>query len=259
MLEMLIRLGLSEKEAKVYLATLELGTDTAQNIATKADMNRATTYVILEKLMNQGLATTSEEGKKTVFTASDPHELTHYLEEQKREIESKKQYLDSAISQLMAIYNAKSGKPTVRFYQGGEGMAALNSALPEASLLADELLLIIPVGVLEPSTSRRPAILSALFSGTTPLRYLCSSPSGEISESVRQLLPANGLVVSDDILPFEGLLIIYPGWGVKWYAFEPHPYGMLLQSVEFAQNMKSLFELAWAGSTAYSQQLMTAE
>ncbi|HEY1074762.1 MAG TPA: helix-turn-helix domain-containing protein [Patescibacteria group bacterium] len=257
MFEMLVKLGLSEKEAKVYLATLELGTDTAQNIALKADVNRATTYVTLEKLMNQGLVTTSEEGKKTVFTASDPHELTHYLEEQKREIESKKQYLDGAISQLMAVYNAKSGKPTVRFYQGGEGIAALNATSPEAGVFTDELLLIIPVNILE--LSRRPSVLSSLFSGTPSLRYLCSSPSGEVSEATRQLLPANGLIVSDDILSFEGLLVIYPGWGVKWYAFETHPYGMLLQSADFAQNMKSLFELAWAGSTAYSQQLMGSQ
>jgi sugar-specific transcriptional regulator TrmB len=72
MLETLIKLGLSEKEAAVYLATLELGEDTALNIAEKSQVNRTTTYVILEKLMKLGLASTVERGKKTVFVAEDP-------------------------------------------------------------------------------------------------------------------------------------------------------------------------------------------
>ena len=37
------KIGLSEKEAKVYLAALELGQASVQNIARKAEVNRATT------------------------------------------------------------------------------------------------------------------------------------------------------------------------------------------------------------------------
>lgn len=35
-------LGLADKEARVYLASLELGSDTVQNIAKKSGVNRAT-------------------------------------------------------------------------------------------------------------------------------------------------------------------------------------------------------------------------
>lgn len=72
MISTLIKLGLSEKEAKVYLAALELAQDSAQNIAKKAGVNRPTTYVILEKLMKLGLANTLEENKKTLFVAESP-------------------------------------------------------------------------------------------------------------------------------------------------------------------------------------------
>ena len=48
-------LGLAEKEAKVFLASLELGSSAVQEIAKKAEINRATTYVIIEKLMKKGL------------------------------------------------------------------------------------------------------------------------------------------------------------------------------------------------------------
>ena len=47
-------LGLSEKEAKVYLTALEMGAETAQNIAKKANVNRATTYVQIDSLKAKG-------------------------------------------------------------------------------------------------------------------------------------------------------------------------------------------------------------
>ena len=48
-------LGLSEKEAAVYLASLELGPAPVQDISHKAKVNRATTYVMIESLMGRGL------------------------------------------------------------------------------------------------------------------------------------------------------------------------------------------------------------
>ncbi len=48
-------LGLSQKEATVYVALLELGTASVQAIARRADLVRPTTYVILEALTKKGL------------------------------------------------------------------------------------------------------------------------------------------------------------------------------------------------------------
>ncbi len=54
-------IGLNEKEAKVYIATLELGEGSASEIAKKSEVNRATTYFILEKLIKMGLVSTSNK------------------------------------------------------------------------------------------------------------------------------------------------------------------------------------------------------
>ena len=62
--EQLEKIGLAEKEAKVFLASLELGSSAAQKIAKKAEINRATTYVIIEKLMKKGLMSSVEKGKR---------------------------------------------------------------------------------------------------------------------------------------------------------------------------------------------------
>ena len=48
--ETLINLGLNEKQAKVYLALLQLGQAGVTAVAEKAGTKRPTTYLILEEL-----------------------------------------------------------------------------------------------------------------------------------------------------------------------------------------------------------------
>ena len=59
-------LGLSDKEARVYLAALEMGPSPVQDISHKAHVNRATTYVMIESLAARGLMSTFQKGKKRI-------------------------------------------------------------------------------------------------------------------------------------------------------------------------------------------------
>ena len=52
----LAKLGLSEKEAKVYVTCLEIGPASVRSIAQAAGVNRGTTYDIIRSLQQRGLA-----------------------------------------------------------------------------------------------------------------------------------------------------------------------------------------------------------
>jgi len=78
------QIGLSEKEAKVYLASLELGPSTAQTIAAKATVNRPTTYVMIESLIKRGLMSSFQKGKKRFFVAGKPTQLLYLLDAKKK-------------------------------------------------------------------------------------------------------------------------------------------------------------------------------
>ena len=114
--------GLSDKESKVYVATLELGKATAQDIAKKANVNRATTYVQLESLKEQGLVTQISQAKRTFFMAEPPENVKKLIEKEKVEILFKENEFSKILPNLQAIYNVKEGQPKVRFYEGDEGV-----------------------------------------------------------------------------------------------------------------------------------------
>ena len=72
LINQLEKIGLNKKQAEVYLACLEIGFSTAQNIAQKTTIKRTTVYDILEHLIKQNLVTQTIKGKKRFYVAEDP-------------------------------------------------------------------------------------------------------------------------------------------------------------------------------------------
>jgi len=109
------KLGLDEKEAKVYLALLELSEGNIQQIAKESGVKRTTVYDIIESLKEKGLLSSSTHRKKTIYSAEDPRKLEYTLEE-------KKKTLQSILPELLSIANKLDKKPKIRFYEGIEGI-----------------------------------------------------------------------------------------------------------------------------------------
>jgi sugar-specific transcriptional regulator TrmB len=83
-------LDLSEKEAKVYIASLELGLSTIQEIAGKSQISRSTTYEVIESLMEKGLMSALTKGKKKYFSAESPEKLMSLIDIKEGELEKRK-------------------------------------------------------------------------------------------------------------------------------------------------------------------------
>ncbi|MCX6739840.1 MAG: hypothetical protein NTZ49_01260 [Candidatus Parcubacteria bacterium] len=62
--QVLTNLGLNDKESKVYLACLELGTSSILEIAKKSGVNRGTIYYIIEELKQKQLISQTTKKKR---------------------------------------------------------------------------------------------------------------------------------------------------------------------------------------------------
>jgi len=118
-------LGLSEKEAKVYLAALELGPETVQKIAQRAGINRPTAYVQIESLKRRGLISQFEKGKKTFYVAESPERLLSLLNAFEKELEFKKAETERILPSLLSLFAGAGERPKVRFFEGTEGTKAM--------------------------------------------------------------------------------------------------------------------------------------
>jgi len=121
----LANLGLTDKEAKVYLASLELGKSPVQKIGQKAGVNRATTYVIIKGMMKKGLMSSYHEDKKQFFFAESPEKLNILFKNQEQELKRKQEYLEKLLPELKGLNVSKEGRPIVRYFEGKEGLRAM--------------------------------------------------------------------------------------------------------------------------------------
>jgi len=110
--------GLSEAEAKVYLALLEIGSTLAGPIIKKTCLHRGTTYQILQRLIDKGLVSFVIKSGKRYFEATHPNRFLEILKEKEEKIQEilpsliqKKQL--SKEKQEVNVYSGYNGIKTV--------------------------------------------------------------------------------------------------------------------------------------------------
>ena len=114
-IESLESLGLNEKEAKVYMALLQLGRASAYSVSEKSGLKKPTTYVILGELVKKGLVSKVPRTRKQLFVAKSPDEFFALAEE--RLAVAKK-----ALPELMAMASGEQPKVRSIFYEGLGGV-----------------------------------------------------------------------------------------------------------------------------------------
>ncbi len=111
----LMKYGLSEKEARVYLALLKIGPATVNQIAESADLVRTTTYDILKKLREEGIVASMDKNNIRHFEAADPEKLIQVLDERKK-------YVEQILSDLKQLKTVVPDMPRSEIFEGKHGL-----------------------------------------------------------------------------------------------------------------------------------------
>ena len=109
--QILDKLGFSDNETKVYLAAMESGQASGQQIAQKAELKRTTTYSVLSYLVDRGVVAKTTVKNKTRFLAEPPERLLSLVSELQAQIKK-------ALPELEALYNKNEVKPKITFFEG---------------------------------------------------------------------------------------------------------------------------------------------
>lgn len=115
-------IGLSDKEAKVYLALLEVDDDSVLGLAERTQVNRTTVYPVLETLEKKGLVSEVQVDKKTHYRAEPPERLQSYVERRRVSLDEQQKRLADVVPQLKSLAREGGKKPVIKYYDGKEGV-----------------------------------------------------------------------------------------------------------------------------------------
>lgn len=116
------KLGLSKNEVKIYLLLLRLGPSSAPYLAEQTKIKRPTVYLALDNLIQLGLIGEKYRGKKRLFIAEKPEQLSKIAKRMRRKVVEAEILLEKLIPELSGISRLPSEEPKISFHQGMNGI-----------------------------------------------------------------------------------------------------------------------------------------
>lgn len=249
----LMAMGFSEKEATVYISSLELGKGTVSQIARKAGINRTTAYHILGSLVSRGLVVISGKEPKQEYVAEPPEKIINMFSNY---IKANQNYIEEAkdiIPKLKSLHNVR-GRPQIRFYEGKEGIQQVyedtltSKETIRAYASVEDTQHTLPEYFPEyyKRRAKKGIRIRAIFPATPEAVELSKHNKEEIRETA--LIPADKFSFSPEINIYNNKVMI-----ASW----KESLGIIIESEEIADAMKKIFELAWPEAKRLEKEIQT--
>ena len=244
------QIGLDEKEAKVYLAALELGPATIQNLTKKSGINRSTVYEMIKNLKRQGLVSETIHGKKRLVLASEPENI-------KKSIKARERVLNDILPDLKSLSNLSSFKPKIVFYESKEGLQeiyndTLNIKEKEIWAISPSRSIIETVGedflnkyIVERARKEIHTKLIHITSNTEKYKYL---EPDSYESTVREVR------FTPKEIDLDNVIVIYEN-KVAALSTRKEGFGFVVESKDYAKTMKVFYNLLWEISSPHTKNI----
>lgn len=229
------KLGLTEKEAKVYLACIEQGSNTAAKIAEAAKLNRVTTYTILEKLIQKGLVGNYTRNKIRFFNCADPEVVVEEYEKRAKD-------LKNILPELKRL-TGESQHPKIRYFEGLDG---IKNIYVDTLTSKTEILNYSNSGEIRKNWPHydkeyveKRAHKKIYLRGISPrdqAGILVKSQDKKYHRQIR-LVPHEQFNFTNEINIYDDKVAII--------SFKNEMIGMIIESAEIANSQRAIFEMSW--------------
>lgn len=253
--EALRELGLSNKEATLYMLLLSHPRQTAQELANRSAITRTNVYRLLDLMEARGLVTFEDNPIRRYCTA-EPQALQKLLRDQQQHLQQAANTLSSAMPRFRAQYALSLDKPGVFHMAGAEGFERL---LLDMISSKTEVLLVASneVPTDQMTLSRFRELLADRKHAGVHTRALFHD--GAHHERIHQEFYERGIdtrFVGDT--PFDGEVVMYEDT-VAFTVYKPSLVVTVLTNTPIAHTMRLLFEQVWASAKTYAVDTTTVD
>lgn len=249
LIESLLEYGLTDNQAKVYLALLGLGNAPVLEIARSSEVERAHVYFILEQLLKLGLVSRSQKGKTRSFVANNPKNLISRTEQ-------KLTRLKESLPELLALYQEVGPRPRVQIFEGKEGLGEILrdmlETLKNVPLEKREILeYVSPDSAAAALGEDQFKFIRQRIAHKIRLRWI--APDSELARGLQSEPAAlrEMRLVPPDRFKAATEMNVYAN-KINFIGSKGTAVGVIIEHSELAQTMREFFELAWRGTDRFA-------
>lgn len=229
--------GLTAKEARLYLAALELGSSRVAEIARRARVNRVTAYDLLAKLMKKGLVNSLTRGGVVFYDATEPAIVASELKRKAADF----RHALPAFHRLAGL----AVHPRIRYFEGLEGIKNIYEDTLRSKTEILNYSNSHEIRTHWPSYDEEYVALRVkqkiYLRGISPKDEFGKRVQAADATSLREirLVPAKEFSFTNEINIYDDKVAIC--------SFKDEPLiGMIIESLEIANTQRDIFKMAWA-------------
>ncbi len=232
--------GLSEKEAKVYLTALQLGSAPGSTIARNAKENRATVYTILKELQKKGIVNEIKKDNVTFFSVIAPDLLL-------RELEDKYNSFKEKIPEFLALAETFGNKPKVQFFEGIEGVKKMYE-----DLLSSQTEICSFLGIEHSNKEllqylNREFLIRRIKNDISARVILSDTEKNQKYAGIDEKAKKHSIIIEKPDFTIDGEINIYgPNKISIALMHDTEMSGIIISSEKLYSTLKNIFDLVWS-------------
>jgi len=232
-------IGLSEKEAEVYLALLEGDSFSILEIAKKTKINRTTIYPVIKSLAEKGLVSETTTDAKTHYQAESPDRLESFIERQKILLDENSKKIKDIIPQLKSTQREMGERPVVKYFEGKEGIMSAGQDLFSNPDPTEKMYAIYPKDLVDEIFKHEtPALKKERVSKNIKAETIYTYTKGQIPSDAT----SNRLKIDGNKYPIMCDISIYQD-KVRISTLNKNLSGIFIKSQDLAETLKSLVRM----------------
>ncbi|MEN9390240.1 MAG: hypothetical protein RLZZ283_340 [Candidatus Parcubacteria bacterium] len=238
----LIDIGLTEKEARLYVALLENGVSTPKDAAEKSGINRTTAYVLLDELVEKGFVSATDDGDTKKYQAESPDMLMSIVDARLKECRETEKIAADIVPTLHHMSETLRFKPTVRFFEGWSGIKTVFDEIVTMTK-GGSICALLPADTLEEANSQYEhdffERLSAQDTSLSAIQPVSTVPSllPEHMKGTRHRVPLELFNIKSDVYIYNDCVALI---SIR------EEFGAIIQGDDVAVLMREIFTLASA-------------
>ncbi|PIN89640.1 hypothetical protein COU57_05770 [Candidatus Pacearchaeota archaeon CG10_big_fil_rev_8_21_14_0_10_32_14] len=226
--------GLSDKEIKVYLELLPLGSINLQEIAKRIDLPRTTIYNTLNYLQHKGLVSKIIIKGVTYFDATEPEKLIE-------DISQKKELLLKSLPELKSLKSIIKKNSKAEIYEGTRGLSTI---LSDIFKIKQEVCYFGSYSLSVEILKHQPDHFRLIRLERKIPAKIVIDPFNEPSFKTKEYKKITKMKFLPSLKDFPCMIFIY-GDKVAIYTLKNDLVGIIIENSEVASAMKIIFEMYW--------------